>query len=308
VNYRRLGRTNLEVSEISLGTVELGMKYGIVLDGEPEQPSEETAAKLLHRALDLGVNFIDTARLYGEAEAIIGRVLKPRRQEFVLASKVPHFAAENLSPPALRTRVCESVEESLRQLQSDVVDVMMIHSVSGAAIQYEDLFGTLEELRARGWLRFLGASVYGVETAIQVIESRYADCIQIAYSALDRRPEQHVLPLALEKDVGVVARSVLLKGVLSPRRHALPEQLSELKSFAGQLEQLCGDLPELAYRYVLASPAVATALVGTNHIEELEKALQYASLGTLPEPVLDQLRMMSISIEDLLNPATWPPL
>ena len=308
MNYRRLGRTNLEVSEISLGTVELGMKYGIVLDGEPEEPSEETAAKLLHRALDLGVNFIDTARLYGEAEAIIGRALKPRRHEFVLASKVPHFAAENLSPPALRARVCESVEESLRQLQTDVVDVMMIHSVSGAAVPYEVLFGILEDLRARGWVRFLGASVYGVETAIQVIDSGFADCIQIAYSALDRRPEKHVLPLAAEKDVGIVARSVLLKGVLSPRRHALPEPLSELKSLAGQLERLCDNLPELAYRYVLASPAVATALVGTNHIEELEKAIQYASLGALPEPLLDQLRMMRINNEELLNPATWPPL
>lgn len=94
MNYRRLGRTNLQVSEISLGTVELGMDYGIPVQGEQRRPSEADAARTLNCALDLGVNLIDTARAYGNSEAIIGRALKSRRNEYILATKIASLSWE----------------------------------------------------------------------------------------------------------------------------------------------------------------------------------------------------------------------
>ena len=97
MNYRRLGRTGLQVSEIGLGTVELALDYGVPVAGEHLRPPEEQAARLLNRALDLGVTFIDTARSYGASEEIIGRALKGRRSEYVLASKLARIRDEGQS-------------------------------------------------------------------------------------------------------------------------------------------------------------------------------------------------------------------
>ena len=102
MNYRRLGRTGLRVSEIGLGTVELGLDYGVPVAGEHLRPPEEHAARLLNRALDLGVNFIDTARAYGASEEIIGRALKGRRNEYILASKLAPIREEGQSDGELR--------------------------------------------------------------------------------------------------------------------------------------------------------------------------------------------------------------
>src|SRR3954449_44296 len=123
MRYRPLGRTGFKVSEISLGTVEIGMPYGIARDGVPPPPDEAEASKLLHRALDLGVNMIDTARAYGESEAIIGRTLRDRRKEFVLVSKVSSYEELNLDSAAVRERITSSVHQSLSLLQTDVIDV-----------------------------------------------------------------------------------------------------------------------------------------------------------------------------------------
>ncbi|HIL69018.1 MAG TPA: aldo/keto reductase, partial [Verrucomicrobia bacterium] len=105
MNYRRLGRANLQVSEVSLGTVELEMDYGIPVQGEQRRPSESEAVKLLNAAVDRGINFIDTARVYGESEAIVGRALKSRRNEIILATKVDHTRQERDTVGALRKRV-----------------------------------------------------------------------------------------------------------------------------------------------------------------------------------------------------------
>ncbi|HWC00253.1 MAG TPA: aldo/keto reductase, partial [Bryobacteraceae bacterium] len=268
--HRRLGRTGLSVSAISLGTVEIGLNYGIAADGTAERPDESQAARLLHRALDLGINFVDTARAYGESEAIIGRTLRSRRQEFFLCSKVLSFQNEELSPAELRNRVIASVHESLRALQTDVIDMMMIHSAPTEVIVRGDLIGILEDLRAAGCFRFIGASIYGEEAALAAIESGRYDCLQIAYSMLDRRPEQRVIPAAERRDVGLVTRSVLLKGALTHRYRFLPAELDSLKRAVERLAQAAGvsaaDLPEAAYRYVLVREIPQTVLVGTGEI------------------------------------------
>ncbi|HIG26897.1 MAG TPA: aldo/keto reductase [Verrucomicrobiales bacterium] len=117
MNYRRLGRANLQVSEVSLGTVELEMDYGIPVQGEQRRPSESEAVKLLNAAVDRGINFIDTARVYGESEAIVGRALKSRRNEIILATKVDHTRQERDTVGALRKRVETSVADSLRDFR-----------------------------------------------------------------------------------------------------------------------------------------------------------------------------------------------
>ena len=309
MRYRTLGRTGLQVSEISLGTVEIGLDYGIDAGGRAHRPPEEAAAQLLNRALDLGVNFIDTARAYGEAEAIIGRVLAGRRKEFVLCSKVQPRTEENLSPGELREKLRESVHTSLRLLQTDVLDILMIHSPPTAVIMSGEVTGILEEMRAEGKLRWIGASLYGEEAPLRTIESGQFDCMQLACSALDRRLEKTALPEAEKRGIGVVARSVLLKGILTPRHKHLPESLAALREAAERLDALAVangmSLPELAYRYMLSRSVPETALVGASSVEELEAAVRFAEAGPAPAELVAEIQRVEIADEGLLNPGTW---
>jgi aryl-alcohol dehydrogenase-like predicted oxidoreductase len=309
VKLRRLGRTGYEVSTISLGTVEIGLNYGLAEDGSAARPEESQAARLLHRALDLGINFIDTARAYGESEGIIGRALRSRRREFFLCSKVASYHTESLGAAALCERVTESVHHSLRLLQTDVIDLMMIHSAPAEVIVRGDLAAILEDLRQSGEIRFIGASVYGEDAALRAIESGRYDCLQIAYSILDRRPEARVLPAAARRDVGIVNRSVLLKGALTRRYRYLPDALHPLKQTVERLAAAAGvavdDLPEVAYRYVLGRDVPHTVLVGTGEVAELESAVGYAAGGPLDPAVVQRIREVSVEDENHLNPGTW---
>jgi aryl-alcohol dehydrogenase-like predicted oxidoreductase len=310
MRYRRLGRTGFEVSEISLGTVEIGMAYGIAADGQPPPPDQAEAAKLLHLALDLGINFIDTARAYGESEAIIGRVLRERRNEFVLASKVLSYQDQCLSSEALRERITSSAQQSLRLLQTDFIDLMMIHSAPVDVIERGEALSVLQELKRQGYIRAVGASVYGEEAALAAIADGGYDCLQVAYSILDRRPESQVFSAANRSGVGLVARSVLLKGALTGRSRLLPDALSDLKAAVERMRELADrekiGLPELAYRYVLSRPLPQSALVGAASSEELRQAVDFADHGGLPDRLIEEIRAMPMPDAFYLNPGNWP--
>jgi aryl-alcohol dehydrogenase-like predicted oxidoreductase len=292
---RRLGRTNLEVSELALGTVELGLDYGI---GAAERPTEAAAAALLHFALDQGINLIDTARAYGEAERIIGTALKGRRHEYVLVSKVQPRAED----------VPRLVEESLRKLQTDHIDIILLHCGNEPSPD-DEATRALERCRDAGMVRFIGASVYGTAAPLNAIESGRYDCLEIAYSVLDRRPEAEVLPAAESADIGILARSVLLKGALSTRYRKLPDALDGLKRHVEQLAAIAGSidhLPEFAYRYVLGRTPPHSALIGTASIDELRTGIGYATRGPLPPGQVAAARSVSVEDERWLNPGLWP--
>jgi aryl-alcohol dehydrogenase-like predicted oxidoreductase len=310
MRYRRLGRTGLNVSEISLGTVEIGMPYGIAENGHVAVPDESSAGRLLNHALDVGVNFIDTARAYGESEAIIGRALRNRRQEYFLTSKVVSPHGQNSGVAQVRDLTTASVQESLRLLQTDYIDLMMIHCRAAEILPDQIVFETLLGFKDAGRIRKIGASVYGEEAPVAAINHGGFDCLQIAYSVLDRRLESRVFPLAEEMDVGLVARSVLLKGALSDRYRHLPAALAGLKTRVQQLETLASQqdmtLPELAYRYVISQKIPQTALVGTASIEELDQVIRFAESGPLSDDQITALRSMPMAEAHDLNPGNWP--
>ena len=309
LKYRRLGRTELLVSEIALGTVELGMEYGIPADGVSAVPSAKDAGQILNKALDLGINYIDTARAYGSSEAVIGQTLKGRRSEFILASKVQCQANPASRNEPLRDAITSSVQESLAALQTDVIDVMQIHSAPVDVIQSGEVVGILQDLQAAGCIRFIGVTVYGEEAAIEATRVGTFDCIQLAYNILDRTPELRVFPAAQAGDIGIIARSVLLKGALSYRYRYLPETLDDLKSAVERAAAAARNgsmsLPELAFRFVLGQPLVSSALVGTASVEELESAVSFSARGTLPEDVLAEIERIRVDRPDQLNPANW---
>ena len=309
MNYRRLGRTDLQVSEISLGTVELGMDYGIPVQGDHLQPSEADAARTLNCALDLGINLIDTAQAYGESEAIIGRALKFRRSEYILATKISSVSWEGYTGTELREQVETSITESLRTLQTDIIDLLYIHNATPELIQCGEIVEIMQRAQEVGYARFIGTTTYGEAAPLAVLEDGRFDCIQLAYNLLDRQFEERVLPLAKENDVGVVIRSALLKGALTYRYAHLPEELRELRTVVDEVNSLCraqsSSLPELAYRFVLAHPAVSTALVGTGRVHELQEIVSFAGCDALQPELLHEIQEIVVS-PDQLNPGTWP--
>ena len=299
---KRLGRTNLQVSALSLGTVEIGLDYGISEHGEAHRPSEAEAHELLHFALDRGINLIDTARAYGNAEAIIGRALQTRRSEYILASKV---MPQRGAPSVVRAQL----QESLVALQTDHVDIMMIHSRAEQTEPDRETFAPIAEAQRDGLVRFIGTSVYGPTAAMRAIECGWFDCIEVGYSPIDRRIETRVLEAAETRDVGLIARSVLLRGALSERFTFLPDALGPLKRCVSELASIAGSvqkLPEFAYRYVGNGPVPHTALVGTASKAELAACINYLELGPLTAEQISAIQNVHLEDEKLMNPGNWP--
>jgi 1-deoxyxylulose-5-phosphate synthase len=209
--------------------------------------------------------------------------------------------------PALSKHLRDSVSTSLRMLQTDHIDLLMLHSAPvGVIEQAEEILETLRAFQQEGSVRYLGASLY--ETAGSAALQRDGfDCLQIAYSALDRTPEEIILPKAAERGVGIIARSVLLQGVLTSRYPNLPNNLTQLKDAALTLDKIAQaadmSLPEMAFRYVLTSGIIV--LCGTARKPELQAAVGYSNRGRLNPELIARIRAVNIRDLRLLNPSNW---
>lgn len=313
LQYRTLGRTNLPVSALALGTVELGMDYGIPAPGHFGRPGETEAISIVHAALDAGINLIDTARAYGESEAVLGRALKHRRDQVVLATKVALHQPTGALPTgdALRAHMLANLETSLRLLQTDYVDIWQLHLVDEAVLaQRETVSAAFAEARRSGKVRFTGGSFYGAAMPEAALAHDLFDVMQVTYSVLDQRLADRVFPLAQAKDVGIVVRSVLLKGALTERADHLPARLEPLRARSRAFRRLVAEsgLPlrpaQAALAFVLAHPQIGAALVGVRTLDELHDDL-VAVHTHLPPDLLGQLSTLRLDDDDLLNPGTW---
>lgn len=313
MDYRLLGRSGLRVSALALGTVELGLEYGIALPGEPPRLSLDEGVRLVHAAINAGVTLIDTARAYGASEEVLGAALAGRRHEVVLATKVRTQAPDGatLRGEALRRVMRASLEESLRALRTDYIDLWQIHNVDDALLaEGEAVAAAFAEARRAGLVRAVGGSTYGVKAPLAAIESGLFDVLQVTYSVLDQRLENGVFPLAGERGIGVVVRSVLLKGVLTARGDYLPERLAALRERSRAFRELVaargGGLSpvQAAIAFALGHPAIGSTLVGVRSEGELREALG-ATKQPLDPRLRSELAALRLDDPDLLNPSTW---
>ncbi|MBX3051348.1 MAG: aldo/keto reductase [Caldilineaceae bacterium] len=311
--YRPLGRTQLTVSALALGTVELGIDYGIAAPGHFGRPSEAAAIDLVHATLDSGINFIDTARAYGESEAVLGKALQGRRDQVVLATKVAIHQPDGSLPTAaaLRQHMLDSLDTSLRLLQTDRVDLWQLHNVDAAILarrsEIQDVF---EEALRSGKIQATGGSFYGAELPAQALEYDLFDVIQVTYSVFDQRLASHVLPMAQARNVGVMVRSVLLKGALTERAEHLPDSLEPLRARSRHYRRIVAEqglgltAAQAAIAFAVAQPQISSVLVGIRSREELAENLP-ALTTQLPPALLQQLYALRVEDEDLINPGTW---
>jgi 1-deoxyxylulose-5-phosphate synthase len=307
--YSTLGRTGLCVSKLALGTAAFGLEnYGIQEQGEPRRLSEGEAIGLVRAAVEKGINFFDTARGYGESEAVLGKGLSDCAS-CIIATKVG-IPADTKGSTALRRAVMDSVETSLKALRRDVLEVAQIHNATQEMLERGEILDLLERAREAGKLKFIGASVYGEPAALAAIRSGRIDVLQIALNLLDQRMLATVVPEARKSNVGVVVRSVFLKGALTNRAKLLPDGLRSLTEASDRMREALGEtwesLPLTALRFCLSVPGVHSVLVGLRSLPELEAACVAQTAGLLDGAVVRKTKLLSLNDEQLLDPSYWP--
>ena len=210
MKYRKLGKTGLEVSEISLGTWQVGGKWGSSFDNE-------SADHILNTAIDNGVNFIDTADVYeaGMSEKAVGRVVRARSEQVYVASKCgrqinPHVN-EGYTPDVLQ----KYVEDSLKRTGLETLDLIQLHCPPTEVYYRPEIFERFERLKEEGKIQNLGVSVEKVEEAIKAIEFENVTTVQIIFNLFRQRPSELFFREATTKDIGVIVRVPLASGLLS---------------------------------------------------------------------------------------------
>ncbi len=210
MKYRILGKTGLKISEISLGTWQLGGRWGDSFD-------HHSATKIVNEAINQGINFIDTADVYndGLSEKVIGEVLKERKEEVYVATKCgrrlqPH-TNETYQPTVLR----DFVEASLKNLQVEALGLIQLHCPPTEVYYRPEIFELFERLREEGKIRHFGVSVEKVEEALKAMEFELVSTVQIIYNMFRHRPNELFFEQAKKKNVGVIARVPLASGLLT---------------------------------------------------------------------------------------------
>ncbi len=294
--------------QLGVGTAALVLPYGAPGAVRPV-PERAAARRTLSVALERGVRLIDTAPAYGQAEALVGETLGAHA-DCLVATKlaIPPGGWGALDPADVRACVRDSVWASLRALRRERLDLLQIHNADRALMHSSALMDALAELRQEGLVTRIGASVYGEVNALAALAHTDVEVVQIAYNALDRRPECRVLPAAVAAGKTVVARSLLLHGVLGPQARELRGQFAPLGLAADAVRQAFGvswgELPGAAVAFVADRPGVAWALLGPRGEAELRVLLDQSE--RLREAAASWQPSAPELADWLLDPSRWP--
>lgn len=209
MKYRDFGRTGWKVSSVSFGAWAIGGTWGTVDDNE--------SLSALHKAIDMGVNFIDTADVYGDgrSERLISQVLKERSEEIIVATKAGRRLDPHVASGYNRENLTAFIERSLKNLDVETLDLVQLHCPPTEVYYLPETFGVLDDLVQAGKLRFYGVSVEKVEEAIKAIEFPNLQSVQIIFNIFRQRPADLFFKLAQEKKVGILARVPLSSGMLT---------------------------------------------------------------------------------------------
>jgi aryl-alcohol dehydrogenase-like predicted oxidoreductase len=311
MKFRKLGRTGLTVSEIGFGAWAIGGSWG------PQSEADSVAA--LHRALDLGVNLIDTAAGYGDgkSERIIAAVLKDRRESVVVATKTPPadgpwppspYCAASVRYPEKYLR--ENVEQRLRNLGTDRLDILQLHTWTRAWNRNPEPFEVLRALKKEGKIRFAGISTpeHDQNSVIDLMRGGWVDVVQVIYNIFEQEPAAELLPAAAETDTGIIVRVVFDEGSLTgkwTKETRFPEGDFRRSYFEGDrlgraveraakvardLEGSGYTLPQAALAFALADGAVGTVIPGMRNVAQAEANCAVSDLAPMKPEVQQRLR------------------
>jgi len=324
VNYRELGRTGFRVSTISFGAWAIGNAWG-------EVKTDESLAAL-HRAVDSGVNFFDTADVYGDghSERLLAQLKRDRSEEIIVATKAGRRLEPHLSEGYNAQNLTAFVERSLQNLQVETLDLLQLHCPPTDVYYRPDVFGALDELIHQGKIRNYGVSVQTVEEALKAVEFPNVQSVQIIFNIFRQRPADLFFAEAARKRVGILARLPLSSGMLTGKltrssqfgtddhrnfnRHG--ERFDRGETFSGvdyetglaAVEELRALVPsgmtltQFALRWILMFDAVTCAIPGAKRPSQVEENASAADLPALSDETMRRVReLYERSIQPLVH-------
>ena len=312
MRYRTLGRTGINTSEIGYGAWGIGRFMWIGAE-------DRESLRALDRAIDLGLNFIDTALAYGDghSETLVGQVVRKRRERVYVATKVP---PKNMLWPARPgvpidkvfpyRYILECTDQSLKNLGLDTIDVQQFHVWSPEWLEADDWRRAIEHLKKIGKVRFFGISIndYQPDSALETLRTGHIDCVQVIYNIYDPAAADNLFPLCQELNIGVIVRVPLDEGGLTGNITAatvFPEgdwrnryfrggRKQQVAEHTARLKQALGDrhgtLAQAALRFCLSHPAVSTVIPGMRSVRNVESNCAVSDRGPLPAPVLAEMK------------------
>ncbi|MCF7885001.1 MAG: aldo/keto reductase [Candidatus Marinimicrobia bacterium] len=312
MKYRQLGTTGFKVSEVSLGTWQLGGKWGTDFDSKK---AEET----LNTAIDKGVNFIDTADVYrdGKSENAVAKVVKSRREQIYVAtkcgSKLEPKIAEAFTPQVLR----KFVEDSLANTGFDTLDLIQLHCPPTQVYYRPEIFEMFDKLKDQGKIQNLGVSVEKVEEGLKAIEYPNVTTVQIIYNMFRQRPAEFFFEQANKKDVGIIVRVPLASGLLTGKFSKNTQfgkqdhrnfnrdgkSFDKGETFAGvdyetglhAVDELKKVFPEhnnlapVAIKWILMNKNVSCVIPGASKIEHVKSNISASELPSIPDEKMEQV-------------------
>jgi len=325
MKYRALGRTGWRVSEISFGAWAIGGAWGKVNDQE--------SLATLHAALDGGVNFFDTADVYGDgrSERLLAKLKKERKEKFYIATKAGRRLPQQTSDGYNRKNLTAFINRSLKNLNAETIDLLQLHCPPTEVYYQPEVFGILDDFATEGKLRHYGVSVERVEEALKAIEFPNVQSVQIIFNIFRQRPAELFFKEAERRKVGILARVPLASGLLSGRmshaskfakddhrnfnRHG--EAFDRGETFSGvdfatglsvveELKKLVpagASLAQFALRWILEFPAVTCAIPGAKRPAQVRDNIAASELPGLSK---DSLRGIERLYETRIKPLVHP--
>jgi aryl-alcohol dehydrogenase-like predicted oxidoreductase len=298
MKYRTLGKTGLRVSAVGLGTMVHAGHFGAMKDSESQSAIET--------ALDLGVNFIDTSDAYGAgySETLLGRVLKGKRDQVILATKggnvmVGPDRGKRIFDPDYISRV---MEESLTRLQTDYIDLYQLHNPTVEVIERGAVWDVLERAKQAGKIRHYGVSINSMEEGVAAVKDGRAETVQVEYNLLAQEPSETIFPPAERAGVGIIARVPLKRGILTGKMTVADETRFQgedvrARSFKGEpfAKELAKadrlkflvrgpvkSLGQAAIAFCIAHPAVSVVIPGARNAEQMRENAAGADVDIPP--------------------------
>ena len=313
MEYRTLGRTGWNISVIGFGAWGIG-------GGDWGTTDDKTSLAALHRAIDLGVNFIDTADVYGDghSERLIAEVRKARSEQLIIATKAGRRLNPHTASGYNRQNLTSFVERSLQNLQAETLDLLQLHSPPSEVYHMPEVFAILDDLARQGKIRFYGVSVERVDEALKAMTYPNVQSVQIIFNMFRFKPSEQFFAAAREHRVGILARVPLASGLLTGKfnsqtqfaandhrmynRHG--EAFDQGETFSGvdyetglqAVEALRPLVPpgatmaQLALRWILMFPEVTSTIPGAKSPEQAENNVKAAELPPLSDETMQRLR------------------
>ncbi|UCB46036.1 MAG: aldo/keto reductase [Spirochaetota bacterium] len=288
MKMRKFGKTELNVSMLGFGTAELGF----------QQVSQKECNTLLNQVIDTGINVIDTAACYQDAEIKIGCAIADRRKEYFLFSKCGHQVAPDDPPEWSSEIIVHSAQRSLKLLQTDHLDVLFLHSCSREVLFNDEVIQSIEKCRQMGFTRYIGYSGDG-DDIILALEMGVFDCIETSVNICDQQVIGSGLVKAKDRDYGVIAKRPIANACWRNRNEIGEFYHSYATPYRKRLDQMgispqslgySGSWVDLALRFTIFQPGVHTAIVGSRNINHVKENIESVELGPLPEEITKNLR------------------